>query len=61
MMADMVVTSAGILQDAQEFEWPDRLQELQQALAIASTEHRVLTVESMGCLPEVPERNDSQF
>jgi len=52
MMADIVVTSAGILQDAREFEWPDRLKELQQALTNASAERRVLTVESMGCLPK---------
>jgi glycosyltransferase involved in cell wall biosynthesis len=52
-MADIVVTSAGILKDAGEFEWPDRLKELQKALTIASAEHRVLTVESMGCLPAV--------
>ncbi|MDT4968322.1 MAG: hypothetical protein QOJ64_3059 [Acidobacteriota bacterium] len=57
-MADIVVTSAGILQDAREFEWPDRLKELQKALTAASKEQRVLTVESMGCLPEVSK--DSQ-
>jgi glycosyltransferase involved in cell wall biosynthesis len=51
MMADIVVTSTGILKDAREFEWPDRLKELQNALISASAEHRVLTVESMGCLP----------
>jgi len=51
MTADIVVTSAGILRDAREFEWPDRLKELQNALIIASAEDRVLTVESMGCLP----------
>src|ERR1051326_2813549 len=34
-----------------EFAWPDRLKELQQALIIAASENRVLTVESMGCLP----------
>ena len=54
MMADIVVTSTGILKDAREFEWPDRLKELQKALTTASAEHRVLTVESMGCLPAVP-------
>lgn len=54
MMADIVVTSTGVLQDAREFEWPDRLKELQKALTSASAEHRVLTVESMGCLPELP-------
>jgi glycosyltransferase involved in cell wall biosynthesis len=53
MMADIVVTSSGILKDAREVEWPDRLNELQQALTVASAEDRVLTVESMGCLPEV--------
>ncbi len=58
MMADIVVTSTGILKDAREFEWPDQLKELQQALTVASAEHRVLTVESMGCLPGVP--RDSQ-
>ena len=57
MMADIVVTSAGILKDAREFEWPDRLKELQKALTIASAEHRVLTVESMGCLPGVPKNS----
>ena len=51
MMADIVVTSTGVLQDAREFEWPDRLKELQNALIIAAAEDRVLTVESMGCLP----------
>ena len=51
MLADIVVTSTGILKDAREFEWPDRLKELQKALINASAEHRVLTVESMGCLP----------
>ena len=51
MLAEIVVTSTGILKDAREFEWPDRLKELQNALIIASAEHRVLTVESMGCLP----------
>ncbi|MGH9928674.1 MAG: hypothetical protein ACREA9_05520, partial [Pyrinomonadaceae bacterium] len=58
MIADIVVTSAGILKDAHEFEWPDPLKELQKALTIASAEQRVLTVESMGCLPGVPK--DSQ-
>jgi len=58
MTADIVVTSTGILQDAREFDWPDRLKELQHALINASAEHRVLTVESMGCLP--PAANDSQ-
>jgi glycosyltransferase involved in cell wall biosynthesis len=58
MMADIVVTSTGILKDAREFEWPDQLKELQKALTVASAENRVLTVESMGCLPEVPK--DSQ-
>lgn len=53
MKADIVVTSAGILKDAREFEWPDQLKELQKALAKASAEHRVMTVESMGCLPTV--------
>jgi hypothetical protein len=54
MMADVVVTSMGILKDAREFEWPDRLKELQQALTTAVAEDRVLTVESTGCLAEVP-------
>jgi hypothetical protein len=58
MMADVVVTSMGILKDAQEFEWPDPLKELQKALTIASAERRVLTVESMGCLPEVSEKSN---
>jgi glycosyltransferase involved in cell wall biosynthesis len=53
MLADIVVTSSGILKDVRDFEWPDRLKELQKALTIAFAEHRVLTVESMGCLPEV--------
>jgi hypothetical protein len=44
----------GILKDAREFEWPDRLNDLQKALIIASAEDRVLTVESMGCLPVGP-------
>jgi hypothetical protein len=60
MVADLVVTSAGILKDAREFEWPDRLKELQKALMLASAEHRVLTVESMGCLPEVPKNSSSR-
>jgi glycosyltransferase involved in cell wall biosynthesis len=54
MMADVVVTSTGVLKDAGEFEWPNRLKELQQALRVASGEQRVLTVESTGCLPRVP-------
>jgi glycosyltransferase involved in cell wall biosynthesis len=58
-MADIVVTSTGILKDAGEFEWPDQLKELQKALTVASAEHRVLTVESLGCLPEVAQ--DSQI
>jgi glycosyltransferase involved in cell wall biosynthesis len=58
MMADIVVTSTGILKDARELEWPEPLKELQQALTIASAEQRVLTVESTGCLPQVPK--DSQ-
>ena len=58
MMADIVVTSTGVLQDAREFEWPDRLKELQNALINALAEHRVLTVESMGCLPVAA--NDSR-
>lgn len=53
MLADIVVTSTGVLQDAREFEWPGRLKELQQALTIAVAEHRVLTVESTGCLPRM--------
>jgi glycosyltransferase involved in cell wall biosynthesis len=53
MLADVVATSTGVLKDAHEFEWPDPLKELQKALTIASAENRVLTVESMGCLPGV--------
>jgi glycosyltransferase involved in cell wall biosynthesis len=54
MMADIVVTSTGILKDAREFEWPVGLRELQKALTTASDQHRVLTVESIGCLPVIP-------
>jgi glycosyltransferase involved in cell wall biosynthesis len=61
MMADVVVTSAGILKDASEFEWPDRLKELQEAVTIASAERRVLTVESMGCLPTVPRNSRNKL
>jgi glycosyltransferase involved in cell wall biosynthesis len=61
MMADIVVTSTGILKDAREFEWPDQLKELQKALTVASAEHRVLTVESMGCLPEVPKYSPNKM
>src|SRR5205807_5705890 len=61
MMADIVVTSTGILKDAREFEWPDRLKELQKALTIASDEHRVLTVESTGCLPGVPKNSQNKL
>ena len=61
MMAEIVVTSAGILQDAREFEWPDRLKELQKALTAASNEQRVLTVESMGCLPEVSQNSQNKM
>jgi hypothetical protein len=61
MMADIVVTSKGILKDAQAFDWPDRLKELQHALLNASAEHRVLTVESVGCLPVVPKKSENEF
>ncbi len=60
-MADIVVTSTGILKDAEEFEWPGRLKDLQQALTIASAEHRVLTVESMGCLPAAPQNSQNKL
>ena len=56
MLADIVVTSQGILKDAQELEWPDKLKELQTALTTASTEKRVLTVESVGCLSVMPNK-----
>jgi hypothetical protein len=61
MMADVVVTSMGILKDAREFEWPDGLKELQKALTTASAENRVLTVESMGCLPEVWKNSENKL
>jgi glycosyltransferase involved in cell wall biosynthesis len=50
--ADIVVTSAGVMKDAREFEWPTGMRELQQALLLAETDGRLLTVESIGCLPE---------
>jgi hypothetical protein len=59
MMADVVVTSTGVLKDAREFEWPARLAELQRALTSALAEDRVLTVESTGCLAEVPKDSPS--
>jgi glycosyltransferase involved in cell wall biosynthesis len=61
MMADIVVTSAGVLRDAREFEWPDRLKELQQALTNAWAEDRVLTVGSMGCLPAVSKNSPNKL
>lgn len=61
MMADIVVTSPGILKDAREFEWPCPLKELQTALTNASTGQRVLTVESLGCLPEVPKNSRNKL
>jgi glycosyltransferase involved in cell wall biosynthesis len=60
LVADIVVTSPGILKDAREFEWPDQLKDLQKALTIASAEQRVLTVESMGCLPGVPKYSQNK-
>ena len=60
-MADIVVTSMGILKDAREVEWPDGLRELQKALTIASAENRVLTVESMGCLPGVRKNSENKL
>lgn len=51
-LADVVVTSSGVMKDAGDFAWPERLRELQVTLLDASTQGRVLTVESMGCLPE---------
>ena len=60
MMADIVVTSMGILKDAREVEWPEGLKELQKALTTASAENRVLTVESMGCLPEVWKNSENK-
>jgi hypothetical protein len=60
MMAEIVVTSKGILKDAEAFDWPDRLKELQRALLNASAEHRVLTVESVGCLPVVPKTSATE-
>lgn len=61
MLADIVVTSEGILQDAREFQWPDRLKELQQALTTAAAERRVLTVESTGCLPGAPKDSRNEM
>ena len=55
MLADVVVTSSGTLKDARELEWPGRLNEVQKALTVASAEHRVLTVESTGCLSKGPQ------
>lgn len=60
-MADIVVTSMGILKDAREVEWPDGLRELQKALTTASSENRVLTVESMGCLPGVGKNAENKL
>jgi glycosyltransferase involved in cell wall biosynthesis len=54
-VADLAVTSSGILRDAREFEWPVRLRALQNALLRADDERRLLTVESMGCLPPAKE------
>jgi len=59
MMADIVVTSTGVLKDARNFEWPVRLRELQKALLVASAEQRVLTVESSGCLPPAPRNSQN--
>jgi len=50
--ADIVVTSAGVMKDASEFDWPTGMRELQQALLLAGSDGRLLTVESTGCLPE---------
>jgi hypothetical protein len=61
MLADLVVTSEGIIKDARELEWPERLKELQQALTIASAEDRVMTVESRGCLPAPPKHSSQQL
>lgn len=48
--ADLVVTSAGVLADAQECEWPPLLDAARTALLAAHEEGRVLNVESLGCL-----------
>jgi hypothetical protein len=61
MMADIVVTSAGILKDAGELEWPDSLKELQRALMNAWAEDRVLTVESVGCLPIAAPKSEDEL
>lgn len=51
-IADLVVTSGGVLADARELDWPRRMQATRVALVAGAAHGCVLTVEADGCLPK---------
>lgn len=52
-VAGVVVTSSGILEDADRIRWPHEVREVQTALSMAQAAGRVCEVESLGCMPEI--------
>lgn len=50
-IADLVVTSAGVLADARALDWPPRMRATQTTLLAAAERGCVLTVEANACLP----------
>jgi hypothetical protein len=50
-IADVIVTSAGVLADARELDWPPRMRATQTTLLSAAERGRVLTLEANACLP----------
>lgn len=55
-IADTIVTSAGILADARELDWPPRMRATQAALLRATERGDVCLVEADQCLPRAPLR-----
>ncbi len=50
-VSDFVVMSSGVLNDALVLEWPSRLSDVQHAIKGAQTVGKIITAESIGCLP----------
>ncbi|HLT35683.1 MAG TPA: glycosyltransferase, partial [Enhygromyxa sp.] len=58
-IADLIVTSAGILADARELDWPPRMQATRAALLRAAERGQVCLVEADQCLPSTPSPIDA--
>lgn len=66
--SDLIITSSGIIEEVKNFSWPNFLKDIQLSILEGIKNEKIITVESLGCLPKkikinknIKQKNKKEF